>query len=54
MDKTETFAAAARDLVAMGFQIVATKGTAQVAGRAGVPPSPSPRSMRAARTSSTG
>jgi carbamoyl-phosphate synthase large subunit len=29
MDKTEPLAAAARDLVAMGFQIVATRGTAQ-------------------------
>ena len=28
MDKTETMADAARDLLAMGFQIVATKGTA--------------------------
>jgi carbamoyl-phosphate synthase large subunit len=28
MDKTEALAAAARDLVAMGFQIVATRGTA--------------------------
>ncbi len=29
MDKTEPFAAAMRDLVAMGFTLVATKGTAQ-------------------------
>jgi carbamoyl-phosphate synthase large subunit len=29
MDKTEPLASAARDLVAMGFQIVATKGTAK-------------------------
>ncbi len=28
MDKTESFASSMRDLVAMGFQIVATKGTA--------------------------
>jgi carbamoyl-phosphate synthase large subunit len=28
MDKTETLAAAAKDLLAMGFTIVATKGTA--------------------------
>ncbi|MBP9183595.1 MAG: carbamoyl-phosphate synthase large subunit [Fuscovulum sp.] len=37
MDKTETFAASMRDLVAMGFQIVATKGTAQWLAGHGVP-----------------
>ncbi|HMO07724.1 MAG TPA: carbamoyl phosphate synthase large subunit, partial [Paracoccaceae bacterium] len=35
-DKTEALAAAARDLAAMGFEIVATKGTAQWLGAEGV------------------
>jgi carbamoyl-phosphate synthase large subunit len=37
MDKTEALATAARDLVAMGFTIVATKGTAKWLAGAGVP-----------------
>ena len=37
MDKTEPLAAAARDLVAMGFIIVATKGTAAWLAKQGVP-----------------
>jgi carbamoyl-phosphate synthase large subunit len=40
MDKTETLAAAARDLIGMGFQIVATKGTAQWLAANGVPAEP--------------
>jgi carbamoyl-phosphate synthase large subunit len=40
MDKTETLAAAARDLVAMGFQIVATKGTAHWLAANGVQAEP--------------
>jgi carbamoyl-phosphate synthase large subunit len=36
MDKTEALAEAARDLVAMGFEIVATKGTAQWLASVGV------------------
>ncbi len=37
MDKTEALAAAARDLVAMGFTIVATKGTAAWLAALGIP-----------------
>ena len=40
MDKTETFAASMRDLVAMGFQIVATKGTAHWLAANGVQAEP--------------
>jgi carbamoyl-phosphate synthase large subunit len=40
MDKTETLAAAARDLVAMGFHIVATRGTAGWLARNGVKAEP--------------
>ena len=36
MDKTEAFASAARDLVGMGFEIVATDGTAKWLGKQGV------------------
>jgi carbamoyl-phosphate synthase large subunit len=36
MDKTAALAAAARDLVGMGFEIVATKGTAHWLGAAGI------------------
>ena len=35
-DKTEALAAAARDLVAMGFRLLATRGTAEFLARAGV------------------
>jgi carbamoyl-phosphate synthase large subunit len=37
MDKTDAMAAAARDLIAMGFEIVATKGTATWAASVGAP-----------------
>ena len=40
MDKTEALADAARDLVAMGFEIVATKGTAQWLASVGVAATP--------------
>jgi len=40
MDKTEALAAASRDLVAMGFEIVATKGTARWLGQQGVDTTP--------------
>ena len=40
MDKTEALADAARDLVGMGFEIVATKGTAQWLSSVGVPATP--------------
>jgi carbamoyl-phosphate synthase large subunit len=40
MDKTEALADAARDLVAMGFEIVATKGTAQWLSSVGVAATP--------------
>ncbi len=36
MDKTPEMAAAARDLVSLGFEIVATRGTAAFLGRHGV------------------
>ena len=37
MDKTPTFASALRDLIAQGFEIVATKGTAQWLTAEGIP-----------------
>jgi carbamoyl-phosphate synthase large subunit len=40
MDKTDALAAAARDLVAMGFEVVATKGTAAWLARHGVAATP--------------
>ena len=40
MDKTAALAAAMRDLVAMGFEIVATKGTATWLGSEGIPATP--------------
>jgi carbamoyl-phosphate synthase large subunit len=40
MDKTDALAAAAKDLVAMGFTIVATKGTAQWLASNGVTAEP--------------
>ncbi len=40
MDKTDAFGAAARDLVAMGFEVVATKGTAAWLAEQGVPSTP--------------
>ncbi|NJM83129.1 MAG: carbamoyl-phosphate synthase large subunit [Tabrizicola sp.] len=40
MDKTETLAAAMRDLAAMGFEIVATRGTTAWLGREGIPATP--------------
>ena len=40
MDKTPTFAASMRDLVALGFQIVATKGTASWLAEQGVKAEP--------------
>ncbi|MBL4928549.1 carbamoyl-phosphate synthase large subunit [Fuscibacter oryzae] len=40
MDKTEALAEAARDLVAMGFEIVATKGTAQWLSSVGIAATP--------------
>jgi carbamoyl-phosphate synthase large subunit len=40
MDKTDALAGAARDLVAMGFEIVATKGTAAWLGLAGIAATP--------------
>jgi carbamoyl-phosphate synthase large subunit len=40
MDKTETLAAAAKDLLAMGFTIVATKGTASWLASNGVTAEP--------------
>ena len=55
MDKTAALAAAARDLVAMGFEIVATRGTAAWLTAEGIAVRRrSTRSMKAARTSSTG
>ena len=40
MDKTDAFASAARDLVAQGFEIIATKGTAAWLALSGVPSTP--------------
>ena len=40
MDKTAPFATAARDLVAMGFEIIATKGTAAWLSSNGIPSTP--------------
>jgi carbamoyl-phosphate synthase large subunit len=40
MDKTEALASAARDLVAMGFEVVATKGTASWLASVGVATTP--------------
>ncbi len=40
MDKTAAFAAAARDLVAMGFEVVATRGTGAWLADQGVPSTP--------------
>ena len=40
MDKTEAFAAAARDMVTMGFEIVATKGTAAWLASVGIAATP--------------
>jgi carbamoyl-phosphate synthase large subunit len=40
MDKTDALAAAARDLVGMGFEVVATKGTAAWLARHGVAATP--------------
>ena len=40
MDKTEAFAAAAADMVAMGFEIVATKGTAAWLASVGIAATP--------------
>ncbi|MBL9056962.1 MAG: carbamoyl-phosphate synthase large subunit, partial [Rhodobacteraceae bacterium] len=40
MDKTEAFAAAASDMVAMGFEIVATKGTAAWLASVGIAATP--------------
>ena len=43
----------AQQLVALGYQLVATKGTAAALTAAGVPVTRSTRSPKAARTSST-
>ena len=40
MDKTEPFATAARDLVAQGFEIIATKGTAAWLSANNIPSTP--------------